>query len=54
MTHTIRLHRVLAAPPARVYRALLDPEAIPKWMPPHGFTAKVHQMDAEVGGGYAG
>lgn len=49
-TSTIRLHRVLRAPPARVYRAFLDPDAMVKWLPPHGFTGKVHQMDARVGG----
>lgn len=51
-TGTVRLHRVLRAPPERVYRAFLDPEAMAKWIPPHGFTGKVHQMDARVGGGY--
>ncbi|WP_326541912.1 SRPBCC family protein [Pseudorhodoferax sp.] len=49
-THTIRLHRVLRAPPERVYRAFVDPDAMVKWLPPHGFTAKVHEMDARVGG----
>ena len=49
-TNTIRLHRVLRAPPERVYRALLDADAIAKWLPPNGFTAKVHHMDAKVGG----
>lgn len=49
---TVRLHRVLAAPPERVYRAFLDPEAMVKWLPPHGFTGKVHHMDAKVGGSY--
>ncbi len=49
-TITIRLHRVLAAPPERVYRAFLDAEATAKWLPPHGFTARVHQMDPKVGG----
>ena len=48
--HTIRLHRVLGAPPERVYRAFLDPDAWAKWLPPHGFTGKVHEMDAKVGG----
>ena len=48
----VRLHRVLRAPPDRVYRAFLDPDAMAKWLPPHGFTGKVHQMDARVGGGY--
>jgi uncharacterized protein YndB with AHSA1/START domain len=52
MPSTIRLHRVFTAPPERVYRAFLDPEALVKWMAPHGFTAKVHQMDARVGGSY--
>ena len=49
-THTIRLHRVLRAPPERIYRAFLDPDAMVKWLPPHGFTGKVHAMDARVGG----
>lgn len=52
MSNSIRLHRVFRAPPERVYRAFLDPEAMAKWLPPHGFTGKVHQMDARVGGGY--
>jgi uncharacterized protein YndB with AHSA1/START domain len=51
-TSTIRLHRVLRADPERVYRAFLDPEAIAKWLPPHGFTCAVHEMHAEVGGTY--
>jgi uncharacterized protein YndB with AHSA1/START domain len=51
-TNTIRLHRVLRAPAERVYRAFLDPDAMVKWLPPHGFTAKVHAMDARVGGSY--
>src|SRR5690606_30086993 len=51
-THTIRLHRVLHAPPERVYRAFIDPAAMCKWLPPHGFTGTVHSMDARVGGGY--
>ena len=51
-THTIRLHRVLRAPAERLYRAFLDPDAMAKWLPPHGFTGKVHEMDARVGGGY--
>lgn len=50
--HTVRLHRVLHAPSERVYRAFLDPDAMVKWIPPHGFTGKVHDMDARVGGGY--
>jgi uncharacterized protein YndB with AHSA1/START domain len=49
---TIRLHRVLRAPPERVYRAFLDPDALVKWLPPHGFTGKVHHLDAKVGGTY--
>ena len=52
MPNTIRLHRVLRAPPERVYRAFLDPGAMCKWLPPHGFTGTVHQMDARVGGTY--
>ncbi|MFH1029127.1 MAG: SRPBCC family protein [Pseudomonadota bacterium] len=51
-TNTVRLHRVIRAPAARVYRAFLDPDALAKWMPPHGFTGKVHHIDAEVGGTY--
>jgi uncharacterized protein YndB with AHSA1/START domain len=51
-SHTIRLHRVIRAPAERVYRAFLDPDAMAKWLPPHGFTGKVHEMDARVGGGY--
>lgn len=51
-TNTIRLHRVLTAPPERVYRAFLDADAMAKWLPPNGFTAHVHSMDARVGGSY--
>jgi len=51
-TNTVRIHRVLRAPAERVYRAFLDPEAMAKWLPPHGFTGKVHQMDARVGGSF--
>lgn len=51
-THTITLHRVLRAPPDRVYRAFVTPKAMAKWLPPHGFTATVHQMDAQVGGSW--
>lgn len=51
-TNTIRLYRVLRAPPERVYRAFLDPAALVKWLPPHGFTGQVHEMDARVGGRY--
>ncbi len=49
---TVTLHRVLRAPVERVYRAFLDPHALCKWMPPHGFTAQVHALDARVGGQY--
>lgn len=52
MPNVVRLHRVLRAPPERVYRAFLDPDAIVKWLPPHGYTAKVHHMDARVGGSH--
>jgi uncharacterized protein YndB with AHSA1/START domain len=51
-TGTIRLHRVLRAKPERVYRALLDADAMAKWLPPCGFTCNVHHMDAKVGGTY--
>ena len=51
-TGTVTLHRVIRAPAERIYRAFLDAEALCKWMPPHGFTAKVHQLDATVGGTY--
>jgi len=51
-TGTVRLHRVLRSKPERVYRAFLDAEAMAKWLPPFGFTCKVHQMDARVGGTY--
>jgi uncharacterized protein YndB with AHSA1/START domain len=50
MPHTIRLHRVLRATPERVYRAFLDADAMVKWLPPNGFTARMHSMDARVGG----
>jgi uncharacterized protein YndB with AHSA1/START domain len=52
MSSTIRLHRVLRATPERVYRAFLDPDAMVKWLPPNGFTGKVHHMDARVGSSY--
>jgi uncharacterized protein YndB with AHSA1/START domain len=52
MPSTIRLHRVLRATPERVYRAFLDPDAMVKWVPPNGFTGKVHHIDARVGGAY--
>jgi uncharacterized protein YndB with AHSA1/START domain len=51
-TGTVRLHRVLRAPPERIYRAFLDPDALAKWLPPHGFTGKVHHLEAKVGGTY--
>ena len=51
-TNTLRLHRVLRAPPDRVYRAFLDADALAKWLPPNGFTCKVHQHDPQVGGSY--
>jgi uncharacterized protein YndB with AHSA1/START domain len=50
--HTIRLHRVLRATPERVYRAFTDPDAMAKWLPPNGFTGKVHQMDVREGGAH--
>ena|SRR5688500_6886341 len=50
--NTVKLHRVLRAPVQRVYRAFLDPDSMAKWLPPHGFTGKVHHMDARVGGSY--
>jgi uncharacterized protein YndB with AHSA1/START domain len=49
-TGTVRLHRVMRAPPERIYRAFLEAEATAKWLPPSGFTCKVHQLDAKVGG----
>src|SRR5437868_5578618 len=52
MPGTVRFHRVLSSTPERVYRAFLDADAMAKWLPPNGFTGKVHQMDAKVGGGY--
>lgn len=51
-TSTIRLHRVLRAPPERIYRAFLDAHAMAKWLPPHGFTCNVHHLEARVGGTY--
>ena len=50
--NTVKLHRVLRAPAQRIYRAFLDADAMAKWLPPHGFTGKVHQIKAEVGGTY--
>ena len=52
MSNVVRLHRVLRAPPERVYRAFLDPDAMVKWLPPNGYTGKVHHMDARVGGSH--
>ena len=49
-TGTVRMHRVLRAPPERIYRAFLEPDAIARWLPPYGFTCKVHHMEAKVGG----
>lgn len=51
-TGTVRLHRVLKAPPERIYKAVLDPAANCKWLPPYGFTCQVHHLDAKVGGTY--
>jgi uncharacterized protein YndB with AHSA1/START domain len=51
-TNTVRLHRVLRATPERIYRAFLDADAMAKWLPPNGFTGKVHHVDAKVGGTY--
>lgn len=51
-TGTVRLHRVIKAPPERLYRAFLDPDAMARWLPPYGFIGKVHHMDARVGGTY--
>jgi uncharacterized protein YndB with AHSA1/START domain len=51
-THTIRLHRVVRTTPEKLYRAFLEADALAKWIPPHGFTAKVHHLDPKVGGGF--
>jgi len=51
-TNTIRLHRVMRAAPEKIYRAFLDSDAMAKWLPPNGFTGKVHEIDAKVGGSY--
>ena len=51
-TNTVHLHRVLTAKPEKVYRSFLDPDAMAKWLPPNGFTCRVHHMDAKVGGTY--
>ena len=50
--NSVRFHRVIKAPPERIYRAFIDPDAMNKWLPPDGFTGKVHAMDARVGGSY--
>ena len=52
MAGTLKLHRVFTAKPDRVYKAFIDPDAMAKWLPPNGFTGKVHEMDARVGGSY--
>jgi uncharacterized protein YndB with AHSA1/START domain len=52
MPHTVRFHRVLRAKPEKVYRAFLDADAMAKWLPPNGFTGRVHHLDATVGGTY--
>lgn len=51
-TGTVKFHRVLRAPPERIYRAFVDADAMAKWLPPNGFTGKVHHMDAKIGGAY--
>ena len=50
MAGTVKLHRVFTSKPERVYKAFIDPDAMAKWLPPNGFTGKVHEMDARVGG----
>lgn len=52
MPYTVRLQRILRAPPERIYRAFLDPDAMVKWLPPNGFTCKVHHLEVNVGGRY--
>ena len=52
MSHTVHFQRVFRAPAERVFRAFIDPDAMAKWLPPHGFTGRVHAMDARVGGAY--
>src|SRR3982750_3386469 len=52
MPNSVQLHRVLRATPERVYRSFIDPDAKVKWLPPHGFTGKVHHLEARVGGSY--
>jgi len=51
-TNTVNLHRMIAAKPEKIYRAFLEPDAIARWLPPNGFTCKVHQMDPKVGGSF--
>jgi len=51
-THTVRLHRVVRSTPEKIYRAFLEADAMSKWLPPHGFTCKVHHLDAKVGGSF--
>ena len=51
-TSSVKFHRIIKAPPERIYRAFLDADAMAKWLPPNGFTCKVHHMDARVGGSY--
>lgn len=51
-SRAVRLHRILRAPPAKVYRAFLEPDALAKWLPPHGFTCTVHQLEARAGGSF--
>jgi uncharacterized protein YndB with AHSA1/START domain len=53
MPNSVRFHRVLRASPEKVYRAFVDADAMAKWLPPHGFTGKVHHLDAKVGGTYS-
>jgi uncharacterized protein YndB with AHSA1/START domain len=52
MPHTVRLHRVMATRPDKVYRAFIEPDAAAKWLPPNGFTCSVHQLDPKVGGAH--
>lgn len=52
MPNTVRLHRVIRAAPGKVFKAFIEPDAMAKWLPPNGFTGKVHQIDARVGGAY--
>jgi len=52
MSGTVKLHRVLRSKPERIYKAFIDPDAMVKWLPPNGFTGKVHEMDARTGGKY--